>query len=135
MTSPTIRSHPSINHLDSDRRFFFFFFFQIRDESCPHISFFILFSSSFLSLFFLFSLFYYHCPERTFDDKVIFTLRSGFNIIVLIIFFFFFISSSSFSFIQLFISAVTSRTVYSIKSKFQFKIREFIQRVTPRYSR
>lgn len=116
--------------LDSDRRWFLFFF-HIRDESSLHIRL-SFFFSSFLFLFFLFSL-WLSLPGENFRRLNDFYLTIRFQYIVLIIFFFFFIS---FSFIQLFISAVTSRTVfYSIKSKFQFKIREFIQRVTPRYSR
>lgn len=117
--------------LDSDRRWFLFFFFTFETNRV-YTYVFHFFFPSFLSLFFLFSL-WLSLPGENFRRLNDFYLTIRFQYIVLIIFFFFFIS---FSFIQLFISAVTSRTVfYSIKSKFQFKIREFIQRVTPRYSR
>lgn len=120
------------NHFRQWSTMIFVFFFHIRDESSLHIRLSFFFFPSFLSLFFLFSL-WLSLPGENFRRLNDFYLTIRFQYIVLIIFFFFFIS---FSFIQLFISAVTSRTVfYSIKSKFQFKIREFIQRVTPRYSR
>lgn len=119
------------NHFRQWSTMIFVFFSHSRRIESTHTSF-IFFFSSFLSLFFLFSL-WLSLPGENFRRLNDFYLTIRFQYIVLIIFFFFFIS---FSFIQLFISAVTSRTVfYSIKSKFQFKIREFIQRVTPRYSR
>lgn len=119
------------NHFRQWSTMIFVFFSHSRRIESTRTSF-IFFFSSFLSLFFLFSL-WLSLPGENFRRLNDFYLTIRFQYIVLIIFFFFFIS---FSFIQLFISAVTSRTVfYSIKSKFQFKIREFIQRVTPRYSR
>lgn len=119
------------NHFRQWSTMIFVFFFTFETNRV-YTYVFHFFFPSFLSLFFLFSL-WLSLPGENFRRLNDFYLTIKFQYIVLIIFFFFFIS---FSFIQLFISAVTSRTVfYSIKSKFQFKIREFIQRVTPRYSR
>lgn len=119
------------NHFRQWSTMIFVFFFTFETNRV-YTYVFHFFFSSFLSLFFLFSL-WLSLPGENFRRLNDFYLTIRFQYIVLIIFFFFFIS---FSFIQLFISAVTSRTVfYSIKSKFQFKIREFIQRITSRYSR
>lgn len=119
------------NHFRQWSTMIFVFFFTFETNRV-YTYVFHFFFPSFLSLFFLFSL-WLSLPGENFRRLNDFYLTIKFQYIVLIIFFFFFIS---FSFIQLFISAVTSRTVfYSIKSKFQFKIREFIQRITSRYSR